>query len=73
MRIYHEEVFGPVLLVYKFTTEKQAIHLANDTKFALGAAVFSRDYKKAERISKSIRAGMCNVNGLCVCHLFYYT
>ncbi|KAL3901127.1 MAG: hypothetical protein SGCHY_000847 [Lobulomycetales sp.] len=60
MRIYHEEVFGPVLLAFKFSSEKEALAIANATPFGLGAAVFSCDYGKAERVSRQVRAGMCN-------------
>jgi acyl-CoA reductase-like NAD-dependent aldehyde dehydrogenase len=63
MRIYHEEVFGPVLLVFRFESEAEAVEIANGTAFGLGSAVFSRDYVKAERVCKVLKAGMSNVNG----------
>jgi acyl-CoA reductase-like NAD-dependent aldehyde dehydrogenase len=64
MRIYHEEVFGPVMLVFRFTTESEAIDIANGTEFGLGSAVFSKDYVKAERVCRQLKAGMSNVNGM---------
>ena len=63
MKVAHEEMFGPVVLIFKFDTEEEAIEIANSTDFGLGSAVFSKDYDKAERISKQLSVGMCNVNG----------
>lgn len=64
MRIYHEEVFGPVMLVFRFETVEEAIKIANDTEFGLGSAVFSKDYVKAEKVCRKLKAGMSNVNGI---------
>lgn len=63
MRIWKEEVFGPVLPIVKFKTEQEAIELANQTAYGLGSYVFTKDQGKAERISKAIQAGMVSVNG----------
>jgi aldehyde dehydrogenase (NAD+) len=62
MRIAQEEVFGPVMSIMKFSSEKEAVHLANSSPYALGSSVFTLDTKRGERIAKLIRAGMCNVN-----------
>ena len=62
MRIAQEEVFGPVMCIMKFSTEKEAILLANSSPYALGSSVFTLDVARGERIAKFIRAGMCNVN-----------
>jgi betaine-aldehyde dehydrogenase len=62
MRIAQEEVFGPVVVVMKFKDEKEAIQLANDTKFGLGSAVWTKDQARATRVSKGIRAGIVMVN-----------
>ncbi|ERK29024.1 aldehyde dehydrogenase family protein [Clostridium intestinale] len=62
MRIVKEEIFGPVLVVQKFTGEEEAIKLANDTVYGLAGAVFTQDGAKAMRVIKKLRAGITWVN-----------
>jgi succinate-semialdehyde dehydrogenase/glutarate-semialdehyde dehydrogenase len=63
MPAYSEELFGPVASVIKVADEDEAIVVANDTIFGLGAAVFTRDLKRGERIAgDSIQAGAVFVN-----------
>lgn len=62
MEIWKEEVFGPVLCVKTFKTEEQAIELANDTKYGLGAAVMSKDVKRCERFTKAFQTGIIWIN-----------
>lgn len=69
MRIFTEEVFGPVLIVFKFSTEEEAIELANASGFGLGSGVFSNDLGKAEKIGKQIKAGFTNINDFGVNYL----
>ena len=57
MRIFQEEIFGPVLSVTKFKTEEEALAIANDTVFGLGAGVWSRDGSVAYRMGRAIKAG----------------
>jgi len=57
MRIFQEEIFGPVLSVAKFKTEEEALSIANDTLYGLGAAVWSRDGNRAYRMGRGIQAG----------------
>lgn len=64
MRIWKEEVFGPVLPIVKFKTEQEAIELANQTAYGLGSYVFTKDQEKGERVSKAIKSGMVSVNGI---------
>jgi len=60
---YDEEVFGPVAAIINAEDEQEAINIANDTKFGLGAAIFSKDIEKAEYIAKNIiQSGTCCVN-----------
>lgn len=61
-RIAQEEIFGPVAAVIPFTSEADAIHIANDTPYGLAAAVWSRDIFKAFRVVKALRAGIVWVN-----------
>jgi succinate-semialdehyde dehydrogenase/glutarate-semialdehyde dehydrogenase len=63
MGAYQEELFGPVAALIKVADEKEAIHTANDTVFGLGAAVFTRNVKRGERIAtQELQAGNCFVN-----------
>ncbi|XP_043704371.1 betaine aldehyde dehydrogenase 1, chloroplastic [Telopea speciosissima] len=62
MQIWREEVFGPVLCVKTFSNEDEAIELANDTHYGLGAAVISNDLERCERVTKAFRAGIVWVN-----------
>ena len=62
MDAYHEELFGPVAVVYRASSPEEALELANDTPFGLGGAVFSQDEALAERIASQLEVGMANVN-----------
>ncbi len=63
MPAYEEELFGPVASVIKAKDEDEAIHIANDTSYGLGAAVFSADLERARKIaSEKLEAGCCFVN-----------
>jgi len=62
MTIVDTELFGPVLSVQRFKTEKQALTLANDTKHGLAAGIFTRDSARSLRMSKRIKAGIVWVN-----------
>jgi aldehyde dehydrogenase len=57
MRIFQEEIFGPVVSMTTFKDEAEALHLANDTLFGLGAGVWSRDGSRAYRMGRGIQAG----------------
>ncbi len=61
-RIAREEIFGPVAAVIPFKDEEDAIRIANDTPYGLGAAVWSRDIFRAFRVVRAIRAGIVWVN-----------
>ena len=57
-----EEIFGPVLVVTRFKTEAQALALANDSQYGLGAAVWTRGLSRAHRMSRRLKAGSVFVN-----------
>ena len=73
MRIMREEIFGPVLPIAAVDSESEAIALANDCDFGLGASVWTRDRPKGERIAREIESGMVWLNdhmythGACQC------
>jgi aldehyde dehydrogenase len=57
MRIFREEIFGPVLAVATFKDEAEALRIANDTPYGLGAGVWTRDTNRAYRMGRAIKAG----------------
>ncbi|NDZ18461.1 aldehyde dehydrogenase [Variovorax sp. WS11] len=57
MRIFQEEIFGPVVSVTTFKTEEEALEIANDTLYGLGAGVWTRDGARAFRMGRGIQAG----------------
>lgn len=61
---FHEELFGPVGIVFKVGSEDEAVELANDTPFGLGSYVFTDDADQAQRVADRIEAGMVFVNGV---------
>jgi len=73
MRIMREEIFGPVLPIVVVKSEQEAIELANDSEFGLGASVWTKDRQKGERIARRIESGMVWINdhsfshGACQC------
>jgi 5-carboxymethyl-2-hydroxymuconic-semialdehyde dehydrogenase len=62
MRIFTEEIFGPVVCVTPFTTEEEAVSLANDTRYGLAAYIWTSDLRRAHRVAAAIDAGMTWVN-----------
>jgi len=62
MRVFQEEIFGPVLAVTTFKDEKEAIEIANDTLYGLGAGVWTRDAHQLYQIPRAIKAGRVWVN-----------
>jgi acyl-CoA reductase-like NAD-dependent aldehyde dehydrogenase len=73
MRIMKEEIFGPVLPIITVDSEQDAIELANDSRFGLGASIWTKDRAKGERMAHQIESGMVWINdhsfshGACVC------
>jgi aldehyde dehydrogenase len=57
MRVFQEEIFGPVVSVTTFKTEEEALAIANDTEFGLGAGLWTRDINRAYRVGRKIKAG----------------
>ncbi len=61
-RLLHEEPFGPLLPILPFSSEEQAIEIANDTRFGLTASVWTTDVDKAKRIAARLDVGMVRIN-----------
>lgn len=61
-RIWREEAFGPVIVVAPFSTETEAIEMANDSEFGLGAGIWTKDLSQAFRVAEQISAGITWVN-----------
>lgn len=62
MRAYAEELFGPVVVVYKVSSDQEALELANESAFGLGGAVFSGEESRAAALAEKLEVGMSNVN-----------
>jgi 5-carboxymethyl-2-hydroxymuconic-semialdehyde dehydrogenase len=62
MRIFREEIFGPVVCVTPFDTEADAIRLANDTRYGLAAYLWTRDLRRGHRVAAAVDAGMLWLN-----------
>ncbi|MEH6576994.1 MAG: aldehyde dehydrogenase [Amphritea sp.] len=62
MTFVQEEIFGPVLAVGEFETEEEAIALANDSQYGLGASVWTANLSRAHRVSRKIQSGMIWIN-----------
>jgi succinate-semialdehyde dehydrogenase/glutarate-semialdehyde dehydrogenase len=62
MNAYYEEIFGPVVLVFKAENEEQAIEIANDSPFGLGASVWGTDPVRMRRVAERIESGMVYLN-----------
>lgn len=62
MKIAREEIFGPVLSVIPFSTEEEALAIANDTNYGLAASLYTKDLNTAHRAARAIKAGTVSVN-----------
>lgn len=60
--VNNEELFGPAFSLYKVKTYEEAINLANDTEYGLGASIFTKDIEKAQHFAKNIDSGMVFIN-----------
>ena len=66
MRVVNEEVFGPIAPILIADNEKEAIKLANDSEFGLGASIWTQDLENAELLSSNIKSGIVSVNNVVV-------
>lgn len=63
MRLFKEEVFGPILAITTFESEEEAIALANNSVYGLAASIYTSDVRRAQRVASRIKAGTVSVNG----------
>ena len=62
MRMASEEIFGPVAPLFRFSTESEAVAMANDTEFGLAAYVYTQDLGRSHRVSEALECGMVGLN-----------
>ena len=62
MRVFKEEIFGPIAPIFKFSTEEEAIAMANDTEFGLAAYLYTNNQGRSWRVAEGIEYGMVGVN-----------
>jgi len=62
MRLFNEEIFGPVAPLFKFDTEEDAIQMANDTEFGLAAYFYARDLSRIWRVAEGLEYGIVGIN-----------
>jgi succinate-semialdehyde dehydrogenase/glutarate-semialdehyde dehydrogenase len=67
MRIMREETFGPVLPIMPFDDDAEAVRLANDSEYGLGASVWTRNHARGQRLARQIQAGTVMVNDAISC------
>lgn len=66
MRVFREEIFGPVAPIFSFKTEEEAVAMANDTEFGLAAYIYTRDVGRVWRVSEGVDYGMVGVNEVAI-------
>ncbi|MDH5581163.1 MAG: aldehyde dehydrogenase family protein [Bdellovibrionales bacterium] len=64
MIVYSEETFGPIIPIYKFSTEKEALEMANDSDYGLSASIWSEDIEKCKRVARNIKTGNISINNV---------
>lgn len=62
MRVFNEEIFGPIAPIFKFKTEKEAIEIANNTEFGLACYFYSRDIGRIWRVGEALEFGIVGIN-----------
>jgi succinate-semialdehyde dehydrogenase/glutarate-semialdehyde dehydrogenase len=62
MRVFREEIFGPVAPLFKFKTEEEAVAMANDTQFGLASYFYTRDFGRIWRVAEALEYGMVGIN-----------
>lgn len=63
MDIYYQESFGPVVSLFEFDNNEEAIQIANDTEYGLVSSVYSENIMEAISVARNIKSGSCHING----------
>lgn len=63
-KVLNQELFGPIIPVFKFHSEDEAIQMANDTPYGLGASFWTTDMSQANRVAAGLKTGMVSINGM---------
>ena len=66
MKVFREESFGPVTPVFKFSSDEEAVKLANNTEYGLAAYLFTKDLARAWKVSEALEFGMVGVNDVLI-------
>jgi acyl-CoA reductase-like NAD-dependent aldehyde dehydrogenase len=66
MELYYEESFGPVVALYTFNTDEEALAIANDTEYGLAGAVFTKDLARGIRLAKNYITGAVHINSMTI-------
>ena len=62
LRLFREEIFAPILAIYKFSNDEEALRLANDTEYGLASYIFTQNLKRIYEFSEQLEYGMVGVN-----------
>jgi succinate-semialdehyde dehydrogenase/glutarate-semialdehyde dehydrogenase len=62
MEVAHDETFGPLAAIFPFSTEDEAVRLANDTEYGLAGYLFSKNLSRVMRVARKLQCGMVGVN-----------
>ena len=62
MKVFREEIFGPIAPIFKFSTEEEVIQMANDTEFGLACYFYSRDIGRIWRVAEALEYGIVGIN-----------
>ncbi len=62
MDLTHEEIFGPVAAIFKFSTDEEALHMANDTKYGLASYFYSQNISRCWKVAEALEYGMVGIN-----------
>jgi succinate-semialdehyde dehydrogenase/glutarate-semialdehyde dehydrogenase len=64
MRVFREEIFGPIAAFMTFSSDEEVLKLANDTEFGLASYLFTNDHKRIQRFSEELEFGEIQINGV---------
>lgn len=66
MKVFQEEIFGPITPVFKFSTDAEVVQMANDTEYGLAAYFYTQDVSRVWHVAKALEYGMVGVNQVAI-------